>query len=537
MSTATSSSSSSSSTSNSSTILSQDPNKELFNACRNGDLIKVEKLVNTSNVNIRDTNGRKSTPLHFAAGFGRKDIVEYLLLTGGNVHAKDEGGLVPLHNACSFGHAEVVQMLLKHNADPNARDNWNFTPLHEAAIKGKVEVCIVLLQSGADSGVKNADGKTPHDLADPAAKAVLNGSYRKEELLEAARTGNEEKLMSLLTPLNVNCHASDGRKSTPLHLAAGYNRARIVQLLIQFGADVHAKDKGGLVPLHNACSYGHFEVTEMLIKAGACVNATDLWQFTPLHEAASKVRIEVCSLLLSHKADPYLTNCYDKNALEIAPNEELQERIQLEFKGYSLLDAVMNGEFTKVKKFLSLDTINFKHIFTGDTPLHCVILSNHPKRKQIAEILIKKGVNLNEKNRDFLSPLHLAADKSQHDLLELFLKHGAKVNILDALGQTALHRCAREGNLHSCQILLSYGVDTSIVSLQGFTADQVAKENIQKLLLNHKLTATGHAEYKLLESSKAGELDSVKAILDTHPHLVNCRDIDGRPHMITKFVF
>ena len=55
-------------------------------------------------------------------------------------------------------------------------------------------------------------------------------------------------------------HASDGRKSTPLHLAAGYNRTRIVEILLQHGADVHAKDKGGLVPLHNACSYGHYEV-------------------------------------------------------------------------------------------------------------------------------------------------------------------------------------------------------------------------------------------------------------------------------------
>lgn len=27
-----------------------------------------------------------------------------------------------------------------------------------------------------------------------------------------SRSGNEEKLMALLTPLNVNCHASDGRK-------------------------------------------------------------------------------------------------------------------------------------------------------------------------------------------------------------------------------------------------------------------------------------------------------------------------------------
>lgn len=75
-------------------------------------------------------------------GFGRKDVVEYLLQNGANVHARDDGGLNPLHNACSFGHAEVVTLLLRHGGDANARDNWNYTPLHEAAIKGKIDVCI-----------------------------------------------------------------------------------------------------------------------------------------------------------------------------------------------------------------------------------------------------------------------------------------------------------------------------------------------------------------------------------------------------------
>lgn len=40
-------------------------------------------------------------------------------------------------------------------------------------------------------------------------------------LLLCFRSGNEEKLMALLTPLNVNCHASDGRKVrtlTPLSM-------------------------------------------------------------------------------------------------------------------------------------------------------------------------------------------------------------------------------------------------------------------------------------------------------------------------------
>lgn len=121
---------------------------------------------------------------------------------------------MPLHNACSFGHAEVVQLLLKHGADPNARDNWHFTPIMEAAIKGKIEVCIVLLQQGADVSIKNADNKTAYDLADSSMKSVLTGDYRKDELLEASRSGNEDKLMSILTRLNVNCHASDGRRST-----------------------------------------------------------------------------------------------------------------------------------------------------------------------------------------------------------------------------------------------------------------------------------------------------------------------------------
>ena len=31
-------------------------------------------------------------------------------------------------------------------------------------------------------------------------------------MLEAARIGHTEELMTLLTPLNVNCHAADGRK-------------------------------------------------------------------------------------------------------------------------------------------------------------------------------------------------------------------------------------------------------------------------------------------------------------------------------------
>ncbi|XP_052427405.1 poly [ADP-ribose] polymerase tankyrase-2 isoform X3 [Carassius gibelio] len=425
--------------------------RELFEACRSGDLERVKRLVCPVNVNSRDTAGRKSTPLHFAA---------------------------------------------------------------------------VLLQHGAEPTIRNTDGRTALDLAEPSTKAVLTGDYRKDELLESARSGNEEKLMSLLTPLNVNCHASDGRKSTLLHLAAGYNRVKTVQLLLQHGADVHAKDKGDLVPLHNACSYGHYEVAELLVKHGACVNATDLWQFTPLHEAASKNRAEVCSLLLSCGADPTFLNCHNKSAIDLAPSALLKERLAYEFRGHSLLQAAREADMARFKKHLSLETINFKHPLTQETALHCVSTSPYPKRKQICEMLLRKGANVNEKNKDFLTPLHLAAEKSHNDIIEVLVKHEAKVDAVDHLGQTALHRAAHLGHLQTCRLLLSAGCDPLITSLQGFSPSQLANESIQEILQEGSCTGNSDTDRQLLEASKSGDLEVVKKLCTLQN--VNCRDAEGR---------
>ena len=94
---------------------------QLLEAAKAGDLDNVRRILslvgggssgNTPSpaalqlVNCRDLDGRHSTPLHFAAGYNRLAVVEYLLQNGADVQAKDKGGLVPLHNACSYGHYE-----------------------------------------------------------------------------------------------------------------------------------------------------------------------------------------------------------------------------------------------------------------------------------------------------------------------------------------------------------------------------------------------------------------------------------------------
>lgn len=50
--------------------------------------------------------------------------------------------------------------------------------------------------------------------------------------------------------------------------------------------------------------------------------------------------------------------------------------------------------------------------------------------------MIRKGAHLNEKNKEFLTPLHVATDLGHDDVMDALLRAGANVNALDHLGQT-----------------------------------------------------------------------------------------------------
>ena len=70
-----------------------DVESQLLEASKSGDLEQVQRVLGSFPhiANCRDLDGRHSTPLHFASGYNRVSVVEYLLQLGADVHAKDKG--------------------------------------------------------------------------------------------------------------------------------------------------------------------------------------------------------------------------------------------------------------------------------------------------------------------------------------------------------------------------------------------------------------------------------------------------------------
>ncbi len=69
-------------------------------------------------------------PLHFAAEWNHKGILDILIESRANVNACDNDGYTPLHFAAEGGNENIVRTLIEHGAYVDAQNNNGQTPLH-----------------------------------------------------------------------------------------------------------------------------------------------------------------------------------------------------------------------------------------------------------------------------------------------------------------------------------------------------------------------------------------------------------------------
>ena len=88
-------------------------------------------------------------PIHDAIMNENIDEVQLQLAAGADVNEENSIGYTPLHYAAGVGRIDIVELLIEHGANINATDSSNkgATPLDYAHWKGQMEVVEVLLSS------------------------------------------------------------------------------------------------------------------------------------------------------------------------------------------------------------------------------------------------------------------------------------------------------------------------------------------------------------------------------------------------------
>ena len=77
-----------------------------------------QHLAAGTDVNVKDNIGL--TPLHMAAGDGRKEVAELLIAKGAEVNVKNKYHKTPLDWAIDFKHPEITNLLRKHGGKTGA---------------------------------------------------------------------------------------------------------------------------------------------------------------------------------------------------------------------------------------------------------------------------------------------------------------------------------------------------------------------------------------------------------------------------------
>jgi cytohesin len=240
----------------------------LMDAARGGDIEAVKHhLAAGVDVNVIY---KGQTPLHYAAAYGHKEIIELLIAKGADVNAKISDGFhkgdTPLDNAKHK--PEIVDLLRKHGG----KTLYELS-IWKAAFGGSIEAIKQHIAAGTDLNAKDTYGWIP---------------------LNHAAEGGHKEIIELLIANGADVNAqNEGSGDTPLLTAIFNDETEIAELLITKGADVR---RGYVTPLHRAAGFGRKEIAELLIAAGADVNAKGEVGTTPLDEADG----ETADLLRKH---------------------------------------------------------------------------------------------------------------------------------------------------------------------------------------------------------------------------------------------
>jgi len=428
----------------------------------------------------RVQQAKKNKSLFEAVKKGDIEQVKKLIAEGADVNETEDLGQVkwtPLIAAASGGDVQVVKVLLENGAKVDATDSHGYTPLYYAIWSDNEETVKALVSGGADINKSPANDKD----YPPLVYAIWQGHKGNVEIMLDAGADINTKDEKGYTPLYWAAFTSEKdvfdliltRKDYPntVHLAACKGDLDRVTMLIEGGTDVNVKDEFGCTPLHWAALADSPAVAGFLIAKGADVNAKHGRGYTPLMTARA---LPVVELLISKGAD-------------IQGQDALQ----------------------------------------GQTKLHMACVGGE---KDVADLLIRRGADVNLRDKRGATPLWIAARGGHKEIVELLIEKGADINASDGRREaTPLLIAARSGHADVVELLIAKGADVNVPDNQGLTPLAMAKQGkhteVVNVLRQHGAVETLHA------AIASGDIDEVKRLISQGAD-INAKNENGQTPLL-----
>eukprot|EP00440_Ansanella_granifera_P035648 gb/GFBE01038670.1/.p1 GENE.gb/GFBE01038670.1/~~gb/GFBE01038670.1/.p1 ORF type:complete len:603 (+),score=127.75 gb/GFBE01038670.1/:1-1809(+) len=372
--------------------------------------------------------------LCIAAAAGNIGQIRAIIKEGVKIDKGDYSKRTALHLACAEGKLPVVRRLVDElHAKTNVVDSWGGTPLDDALRAGHQAISDFLLSKGAPVG-KNAIA------ADDAGVLCMAGFQGNVGCIQG------------LKRRGVDVNTGDYDKRTAIHLAASEGRLEAVKCLVALKADLDPADRFGGTPLDDATRSNHREVMNYLKSKGASSGkgqAVSTQDAADLCDAASTANLDKLREIVKRGVNANAGDYDGRTAIHLAAAEGLKEVLVClfdELEGNpNVVDRWGGTPYDDARRAGHKEVVDYlasKGAVRGKTSLHTqdaqLLIDAVMKEDQVCVRGLKfQNVDMNTKNSDKRTCLHIAAAEGKLDMVKFLIEEGeAEVNPKDRWSKT-----------------------------------------------------------------------------------------------------